>query len=60
MTTFIRTEDGTCIIVDPDVGVVTRRTREEAEAEVRRLRVYRNLRSDAGLEIVHRHREITA
>jgi hypothetical protein len=35
------TEDGTTIIVDPDVGTVSRRTREEAEAEVRRLKALR-------------------
>lgn len=34
----ITTEDGTTIIVDPDVGTVSARTREEAEAEVRRLK----------------------
>lgn len=30
------TPDGTCIIVHPDHGSISRRTREEAEAELRR------------------------
>ncbi len=34
--TSIITHDGTCIIVDPVVGAVSARNRQEAEAEIRR------------------------
>lgn len=37
-SSFVCTEDGTVIILDPDVGTVSGRTREEAEAEIRRRR----------------------
>lgn len=33
----IITHDGTCLLFDPDVGVVSGRNRAEAEAEARRL-----------------------
>ncbi|WP_245449369.1 helix-turn-helix domain-containing protein [Neorhizobium tomejilense] len=33
---IIHTQDGTCIIVDPDVGAVSAPNREAAEAEIRR------------------------
>ncbi|WP_029620222.1 hypothetical protein [Pseudorhizobium marinum] len=52
------TQDGTCIIIDPEVGEVSARSMEEAEAEVRRRKALRNLRSDGGLNITHRHSEI--
>jgi hypothetical protein len=35
------TEDGTCIIVDPEVGTVTGRTKREAEAEIARRKAMR-------------------
>lgn len=35
------TEDGTCIIVDPEVGTVSGRNREDAEAEIRRRKALR-------------------
>ncbi|WJR66985.1 hypothetical protein QTA58_22810 [Neorhizobium sp. CSC1952] len=51
------THDGTCIIVDPELGPVSGRNREEAEAEIRRRKALRQ-RSDGGLNIIHRHVEI--
>lgn len=33
---IITTEDGTTIIVDPDLGAVSGRSREAVEAEIRR------------------------
>lgn len=56
MSTLI-TQDGTCIIVDPELGAVSGRSREEAEAEIRRRKALRQ-RSDGGLNITHRHMEI--
>lgn len=37
--TRIRTEDGTIIIVDPDVGTISAHTEEAAQAELRRRRL---------------------
>ena len=56
MSTLI-TQDGTAIIVDPELGAVSARTRKEAEAEIRRRKALRQ-RSDGGLNIIHRHTEI--
>lgn len=36
--TILVTQDGTVIICDPEVGVISKRTRAEAEAELRRRR----------------------
>ncbi|KKX29213.1 hypothetical protein [Rhizobium sp. LC145] len=56
MSTLI-TQDGTAIVIDPELGAVSARTREEAEAEIRRRKALRQ-RSDGGLNIIHRHTEI--
>ena len=56
MSTII-TSDGTCIIVDPELGAVSGRNRDETEAEIRRRKALRQ-RSDGGLNIIHRHTEI--
>ena len=56
MSTII-TQDGTVIIVDPEFGAVSGRKRDDAEAEIRRRKPTRQ-RSDGGLNIIHRHREI--
>jgi len=37
---FVRTEDGTVIVVDPELGTVSGRTREEVDAEIRRLKSF--------------------
>lgn len=58
MTSTIITEDGTCIIVDPEVGAVSGRNRGSAEAEIRRRKAFLGHRSDAGLDLIHHHREI--
>jgi hypothetical protein len=52
------TQDGNCIIIDPEVGEVSARSMEEAEAEIRRRKALRNMRSDGGQNIIHRHSEI--
>ena len=36
--TLLITHDGTCILCAPEFGVISKRTREEAEAELRRRR----------------------
>ncbi|CAD7023265.1 hypothetical protein REJC140_00148 [Pseudorhizobium endolithicum] len=51
------TQDGTCIIVDPEFGAVSGRSRDEAEAEIRRRKALRQ-RSDGGLNIFTKHTEI--
>ena len=56
MSTLI-TQDGTCIVIDPVVGEISARSREEAEAEMLRLKALRE-RSDGGLNIITKHREI--
>jgi len=56
MSTII-THDGNCIIVDPELGAVSGRNREEAEAEIRRRKALRQ-RSDGGLNIFTKHTEI--
>ncbi|MGE0290388.1 MAG: hypothetical protein AB7I42_25075 [Bradyrhizobium sp.] len=33
---FVRTQDGTVIVVDPEIGTLSGRTREEVAAEIRR------------------------
>jgi len=33
---FVRTEDGTVLLTDPEVGTVSARSRAEAEQEIRR------------------------
>lgn len=53
----ITTQDGTVIIVDPELGAVSGRNLEDAEAEIRRRKASRQ-RSDGGLNIIHRHMEI--
>jgi hypothetical protein len=55
---IVVTQDGTCIIIDPDVGEVCAPTREAAEAEVRRRRAYRNVRSDGGGDVFTRQTAI--
>lgn len=47
----IITHDGTCIVVDPDVGAVSASTREEAEAEIRRRKALKLGRSPFGAMI---------
>ena len=56
MSTLI-TQDGTAIVIDPELGAISARNREEAEAEIRRRKALRQ-RSDGGLNIIHRHTEI--
>lgn len=40
---IIITEDGTCIIVDPEVGAVSGRNREAVEAEIRRRKMQKEI-----------------
>lgn len=57
------TQDGNCIVIDPDVGEVSARTYEECMAEIRKRKAYRNIRPLRGTAegspvIITKHREI--
>jgi hypothetical protein len=50
------TEDLTCIITDPEVGTVSARNQQEAEAEIRRRKEVRQRAGER--DVINSHREI--
>ena len=48
MTSFIHTQDGTVLMFDAEIGLISARSVAEAQAELRR-RTVRNLQSQKGV-----------